>query len=154
IGFATPLVFILGAMGLYLLLRRDAGASSARVLVSVMFWPITLYFVVHSFHSRVEANWFGPVYPAFAIAAAAAAHSPLWRGRAQRTAEFCRNWAVPVGVVMMLALIVQANTGLLTGYRRDASVRSIGVGWPALAKEIDAVRLRTGASCVMAPDYG
>src|ERR1700726_2124435 len=34
IAFATPLLFILGAMGLYALLRRDAGALAARVLIS------------------------------------------------------------------------------------------------------------------------
>ena len=153
-AFATPLIFILGAMGLYVLSRRDAGAWSARLLISMMFWPIMLYFMWHSLHSRVEGNWLGPVYPAFVIAAAAAAHSPSWRGRAQRTAEFCRHWAAPVGVVMLLALVVQANTGILTGYRRDASVRSIGVGWSDLAREIDAVRVRTGATCVLAPDYG
>ncbi|MEW6640096.1 MAG: glycosyltransferase family 39 protein [Pseudomonadota bacterium] len=152
--FATPAVFILGAMGLYVLARRDGGAAPARVLVNALFWPVTLYFVWHSLHSRVEANWLGPVYPPFAIAAAAAAHSPLWRGSAQRTVAFCRRWAAPGGVVLLLALILQANTGLLTGYRRDASVRSIGVGWPQLATEIDAVRQRTGAACVLAPDYG
>jgi hypothetical protein len=51
-------------------------------------------------------------------------------------------------------LIVQANTGALTGYRRDATVRSVGVGWRQLASEIEAVRLRVGAACVLAPDYG
>jgi hypothetical protein len=51
-------------------------------------------------------------------------------------------------------LIVQANTGAFTGYRRDATVRSVGVGWRELAAEIEAVRARVGASCVLAPDYG
>src|SRR5439155_1048538 len=44
IAFATPLVFILGMMGLYAFGRRKAGASAARVLLSAMFWTITLYF--------------------------------------------------------------------------------------------------------------
>src|SRR5665647_2097416 len=74
IAFATPLVFILGAMGLYALLRRDDGASAARMLINSMFWTIVAYFIWHSLHARVEANWFAPVYPAFAIAAAVAAH--------------------------------------------------------------------------------
>jgi hypothetical protein len=43
---------------------------------------------------------------------------------------------------------------VLTGYRRDATVRSVGVGWRELAGQIEAVRLRTGANCVLAPDYG
>ena len=49
---------------------------------------------------------------------------------------------------------MQANTGVLSGYRRDATVRSVGVGWRELAAEIEAVRLRVGAGCVLAPDYG
>jgi 4-amino-4-deoxy-L-arabinose transferase-like glycosyltransferase len=154
IAFATPLVFILGAMGLFALWKRKAGASAARVLINSMFWTITLYFVWHSLHSRVEANWFGPVYPAFAIAAAAAANLTRWGGRAQRTVDFCLRWAAPSGIVLFALLILQANTGVLSGYRRDASVRSVGIGWRELAGEIEAVRAREGATCVLALDYG
>jgi hypothetical protein len=147
-------VFILGSMGLYALWKRKAGASAARVLISSMFWTITLYFVWHSLHSRVEANWFGPVYPAFAIAAAVAANLARWGSRAQRPVDFCLRWAAPSGIVMFALLIVQANTGVLSGYRRDASVRSVGIGWRELAGEIEAVRAREGATCVLALDYG
>ena len=158
IAFATPLVFILGAMGLYALARRATGvaaaAMSARVLISAMFWTVTAYFVWHSLHARVEANWFAPVYPAFAVAAAVAAHLARWEGRAQRLADVCLRWAAPVGVVMFVGLIVQANTGVLSLYRRDATVRSVGVGWRELAGEIEAVRKRSGATCVLAADYG
>ena len=154
IAFATPLVFILGVMGLYALATRKTGAAAARVLVNSAFWTIVAYFVWHSLHARVEANWFAPVYPAFAIAAAPAAHLTQWEARAQRLADFCLRWAAPVGVVMFALLIVQANTGWLSGYRRDATVRSVGVGWRELAAGIEAVRVRTGAACVLAPDYG
>src|ERR1700685_3197610 len=154
IAFATPLVFILGAMGLYALTRRKAGAMAARVLVNATFWTIVAYFTWHSLHARVEANWFAPVYPAFAIAAAVAANLAQWDIRAQRLVDFCLRWAAPVGIVMFALLIVQANTGWLSGYRRDATVRSVGVGWRELADGIEAVRVRTGATCVFAPDYG
>src|SRR5215475_939398 len=154
IAFATPLVFILGAMGLHALAWRKAAALPARVLIEATFWTIVAYFVWHSLHARVEANWFAPVYPAFAVAAAVAAHLARWEGRARQLADFCLRWAAPVGVVMFVLLIVQANTGVLSGYRRDATVRSVGVGWRELAREIDAVRKRTGATCVLAPDYG
>ena len=153
IAFATPLVFILGAMGLYAMSRRETGALPARVLISAVFWTIVVYFFWHSLHARVEANWFAPVYPAFAIAAAVAAHL-TWPVRGQRVVDFCVRWAPPTGVLMFVLLLVQANTGLLTGFRRDATVRSVGVGWPQLAREIEAVRVRTGATCVLAPDYG
>lgn len=153
-AFATPLVFILGVMGLYALAIRKTGAQASRVLIDVMVWVIVGYFIWHSLHARVEANWFAPVYPAFVVAAAVAAHGVSWGARAQRTVDVCRRWAVPVGLVMFVALVVQANTGWLSGYRRDATVRSIGVGWRPLAAEIEAVRARTGASCVLAMDYG
>src|SRR6202166_1910438 len=154
IAFATPLVFILGAMGLYALLRRQAGASAARMLINATFWTIVAYFIWHSLHARVEANWFAPVYPAFAIAAAVAANLTRWDGRQQRVVDFCLRWAAPTGVLMFALLIVQANTDALSGYRRDATVRSVGVGWRELAGEIEAVRARVGATCVLAPDYG
>jgi 4-amino-4-deoxy-L-arabinose transferase-like glycosyltransferase len=154
IVFATPLVWILGSMGLYALFRRNSGALAARALVSATFWTIVLYFVWHSLHARVEANWFAPVYPAFAIAAAVAAHVTPWDARGQRLADFCLRWAAPSGVLMFVLLIVQANTGALSGYRRDATVRSVGVGWRELAGEIETVRVRVGAACVLAPDYG
>ena len=154
IAFATPLVWILGAMGLYALLARKPGSWAARALINATYWTITLYFIWHSLHARVEANWFAPVYPAFSIAAAVAAHQTHWQARAQAVADFCLRWASPVGIVMFAALIVQADTGVLSGYRRDATVRSVGVGWRELASQIEAVRQRVGAGCVLAPDYG
>ena len=154
IAFATPLVFILGAMGLHALARFKTGAQSARVLVNATFWTITAYFVWHALHARVEANWFAPIYPAFMIAAAVAAHLVQWERGLQRVADFCLRWAAPTGIVMFALLILQANTGWLSGYRRDATVRSVGVGWRELAGEIEGLRKRTGATCVLAPDYG
>jgi 4-amino-4-deoxy-L-arabinose transferase-like glycosyltransferase len=154
VAFATPLVFILGAMGLHALFRRKAGALAARVLIDVMFWTITLYFLWHSLHARVEANWFAPVYPAFAIAGAVTAHFARWEIRLQRVADFCLRWAPHVGILMFVLLVVQANTGVLSGHRRDPTVRTVGVGWRELAAEIDDVRKATGATCVLAPDYG
>ena len=154
IGFATPLVFVLGAMGLHAMAWGRSGAYAARTLVNAMFWTIVAYFVWHSLHARVEANWFAPVYPAFAVAAAVAANLASWEGRRRQLADFCRRWAAPTGIALFVLLVVQANTGLLSGYRRDATVRSVGVGWREIAREIEATRLRVGASCVLAPDYG
>ena len=138
IAFATPPVFGLAAMGLFALWRRDEGTWAARVLISATVWTLTIYFIWHSLHGRVEANWFGPVYPALAIAAAVAADITGWQPRGRHIADACRRWATPVGVAMFVGLVVQVNTGLLSGYRRDASVRSVGVGWRGLAADIEA----------------
>lgn len=154
IGFATPLVFILGVMGACALLKRDTGPRPARLLINLSIWPILIYFLWHSLHSRIEANWLAPIYPAFAIAAALAAHDMAWRPRAQRLVAFCRRFAVPTGVAMFVLLIVQANTGWLSGYGRDPTVRSIGVGMPQFARDVEAARLRTDTQCVVALDYG
>ena len=154
IVFATPLVFFLAVMGLYALAVRRTGALASRALINSVFWTIVVYFIWHSLHARVEANWFGPVYPSVAIAAAVAANIARWDGFSRRLVDFSLRWASPLGIVMFALLVVQANTGLLTGYRRDATVRSVGVGWRELAAQIEAVRDRVGASCVLAPDYG
>jgi hypothetical protein len=153
-AFATPLVFILGAMGLYALAIGKTGAAASRILINATLWVIVCYFAWHAVHARVEANWFAPIYPAFVVAAAVAAQSAPWGPRGRRTADVCLAWATPIGIVMFAALILQANTGWLSGYRRDATVRSVGVGWRALASDIEAARIRTGATCVLAMDYG
>ena len=153
-AFATPLVFILGVLGLYALARRDVGATGSRTLISATVWTIVVYFAWHALHARVEANWLSPIYPAFAIAGAVAATAVPWGARMQRLVRFCANWAVPTGVLLLVLAAVQANTGVLTGFRRDASVRTVGVGFAQMAAEIEAVRVRVGASCVLADDYG
>jgi len=86
--FASPLVFVLGAMGLYAIATKRGGAFVARVLLNAVIWSVVLYFTWHSLHSRVEANWFSPIYPAFAIVAAVAAHVVDWGERGQRLARF------------------------------------------------------------------
>jgi 4-amino-4-deoxy-L-arabinose transferase-like glycosyltransferase len=154
VAFVTPLVFVLAAMGLFAVWMRDDGTRAGRALIGATVWTLTVYFIWHSLHGRVEANWFGPVYPPLAIAAAVAADVTRWQPRARRIADACRRWAAPVGVAMFVGLVVQVNTGLLSGYRRDASVRSVGVGWRELAAEIETVRETTGARCVLAPEYG
>ncbi|CAN5385600.1 glycosyltransferase family 39 protein [soil metagenome] len=153
-AFATPSVFILGVFGLVALARRKAANAAGAALINVSFWMIFIYFVWHSLHSRVEANWLGPVYPAFAIAAAFAAWGTTWKPQAQRLVSASRRWALPIGVALFAVLIVQTNTGLFTGFRRDATMRSVGVGWPHLAQEIETIRIAQKADCILASDYG
>lgn len=154
IVFATPPVFALAAMGLFALSKRGEGARAARVLINATVWTLTIYFVWHSLHGRVEANWFGPIYPALAIAAAVASDVARWQPCGRNFADACRRWALPVGIGMFVALVVQVNTGVLSGYRRDASVRSVGVGVRELAAGIEALRVKSGARCVLAQGYG
>jgi 4-amino-4-deoxy-L-arabinose transferase-like glycosyltransferase len=157
-AFATPSVFILGVLGLYALLERGTASpgkdAAARTLINTSFWTIFIYFIWHSLHERVDPNWLGPIYPAFAIAAAYAAYGRIWAPREQRTVDLSRRWALPIGAVLFIALVVQTNTGLFTGFRHDPTVRTVAVGWRVLASDIEAIRARIGAHCVIAHDYG
>src|SRR5258706_2424968 len=129
IAFATPLVFILGALGLYALLKRKTGAPAARMLINATFWTIVVYFIWHSLHARVEANWFAPVYPAFAIADAVAANLTRWDGRQQRVVDFCLRWATPTGVLLFVLFIVMAKPAATACYRREHTGRIITDRW-------------------------
>ena len=156
VAFATPLVFILGAMGLAC---ADTGARparcAARVLVNAMFWTIVVYFIWHSLHARVEANWFAPVYPAFAIAAAVAAHLARWQPRWQRA----RRFLPALGRADRHRDVRAADragqyrraVGLSPRRHRAQRRRRLARDSP---REIEAVRERVGATCVLAPDYG
>ena len=154
IAFATPLVWILGAMGLYALFKRNAGALAARALINAMFWTIVAYFVWHSLHARVEANWFAPVYPAFAIAAAVAAHLTQWDARQQRTGRFLPALG---GADRHRDVCASDRAGQYRRAHRLSPRRHRAQRRRRLARtgaEIEAVRERVGATCVLAPDYG
>jgi 4-amino-4-deoxy-L-arabinose transferase-like glycosyltransferase len=153
IGFATPLVFILGVSGIYALATRKAEVARwARVLIHASFWPVLIYFAWHALHARVDPNWLGPIYPSFAIAGAFAAECYVWP-RGQRLIDACRRWALPFTMLLFVAAAVQVNTGILTGYARDPSVHKMAVGSREVARAIDAVRAQVGASCVLTTDH-
>lgn len=154
LAFATPSVFILGALGLYALWRRKDVSQSVRALINASVLTLFCYMAWHSLHERVEGNWLAPVYPAFAIAAAYAAFGTLWTGRLERTVNGSQRTALPVGVVLFLLLILQVHSGIFTLFKRDPSVRTVGIGWPVLARDIEAAREVLGATCVLANDYG
>ena len=46
--------------------------NQAHILLVSGLLPLLVYFLVHALHSRVQANWLAPLYPAFAICAAIA----------------------------------------------------------------------------------
>ena len=153
-GFATPSVFILGVLGIYALSRRNDVSQGARMLINTSVLTLVCYLVWHSFHERVEGNWLMPVYPAFAIAAAYAAYGTTWGTKVQRLADRCRRTALPVGVILFLLLVLQVHSGIFSGFKRDPAVRTVGIGWPALARDITAASEVLGATCVLANNYG
>jgi 4-amino-4-deoxy-L-arabinose transferase-like glycosyltransferase len=153
IGLATPPVFVLGAAGLIAMAFGRGGSRPVRMLLGVMTWPLLVYFLWHSLHARVEGNWLGPIYPAFAITAAVAASEIDWRGVMRPVVDISRWLAVPFGVGLFVLAGLQAVVGVLP-LHRDPTARLLGVGWRDLAGEIEAARTRLGARCVIVSNYG
>jgi 4-amino-4-deoxy-L-arabinose transferase-like glycosyltransferase len=154
VGLVTPPIFVLGAMGLVAFMRGEGGPRGARVLVNALVWPITLYFIWHSFHERVEGNWPEPIYAAFVIAAAVAAERIRWPGVWHTVASWSRWLAVPVGLVIAAGIYAQAVFGVVWLGPGDPTARMLGAGWSELGVAIDDVRQRLGASVIVTTDYG
>jgi 4-amino-4-deoxy-L-arabinose transferase-like glycosyltransferase len=153
IGLATPPIFALGAAGLLAMLYGRGGTRPARILLGTMVWPIFLYFMWHSLHQRVQGDWLGPVYPAFAIVAAVAAEDMNWQGFSLRVVDISRRWAIATGVALFALAAVQANFGLIPLGRRDPTAHLLAVGWRGLAADIDAIRARLDAKCIITTSY-
>src|SRR5215207_1581234 len=153
LGLATPSIFVLGVMGLIAFGRGRGGTRTARVLLSALVWPLAVYFAWHSLHARVEANWTAPAYPAFALAAAAAAHGVDWQGNWARLADWSRRLAAPVGLAISGILYLQGMFGIVPLGVIDPTARQLGPGWRSLGAQIDALRQRVGARAVLATSY-
>ena len=154
-GLATPPIFILGVLGLWAFARGTGASRDARILLGALVWPLSLYFLWHSLHGRVEGNWTAPLFPAFAIcAAAAAAKRGGWGGAfTERLAALSRRSAVPVGLALTAMLYAQAVFAVLPLGSSDPTARQLGAGWRELGAQIDAQRLRAGAGVVMTDSY-
>jgi 4-amino-4-deoxy-L-arabinose transferase-like glycosyltransferase len=153
-GLATPPIFVLGCMGLVGFLKQRSEPYAARALIGAMVWPIAIYFIWHTFRGRVEGNWPEPLYPAFVVAAAVAAHRLHWSGIAAGLVLWSRRLAVPVGIGFAGLLYLQAIFGLVPLGEADPTARQLGAGWTVLGAEIDQLRKRTGAPMVLTKDYG
>lgn len=153
-GTATPGVFVLGAMGLVAFLRGEGGSRAARILIGALVWPLAIYFLWHSLHSRVEGNWTAPLIPAFVIAAAAAGDKIEWRGAWRKLAGWSRRLAAPVALILVGFVYLQAAIGLIPADATDPTARQIGAGWSELGPRIDAIRRAAGAPAVLATNYG
>ena len=87
-GLLNPLTAILVLVGLAGLV---ADVRKGRAEAGLLFWtsvPFLAYLLFHSFHTRVQANWPAPLYPALVLLAASVAATPpvtgrrVWRGLA------------------------------------------------------------------------
>jgi 4-amino-4-deoxy-L-arabinose transferase-like glycosyltransferase len=152
IGMATPIIFLLAWSGLALFLKAKDAARTPWLLLGAFVWPMSIYFIFHSLHARVEGNWTGPIYPAIAIAAAAVT-TLGWRGAWGRFLAVLQPFAAPLGLVLVAAIYVQTVSGILPLGSWDPTASRMGAGIEAVTAEIETVRQAEGATLIYAPNY-
>lgn len=153
IGMATPIIFILGWLGLVAFLRGRLLDRTSRLMLGFLVWPMSLYFIYHSLHARVEGNWSGPIFAAFAVVAAVVAQSTGWRGATASVVRFFRIAAIPVGLVFVVAIYLQALFGFLPLGSWDPTASRMGEGMSEVAIQLEAIRLDQGATLILTPNY-
>lgn len=150
---ATPPVFVLGCLGMAAP-RMSGLTRSGRTLLIAFVAPLWGYLLWHSLHERVQGNWLEPGYPAFAIAAAAAASGPPFR---YGVLEGLRSWsvrlAVPVGLGCAGLVYLIAASGFPQLGSHDPRVRALGVGWADIGRRLEDIRREEGAHTILATDY-
>jgi len=145
---ATPFIAVLGAAGIVIAARsRNAGLA----LLAAMVAPAAVYFVWHSLHDRVQGNWPSFLYPAFAIAAAAA-----WREIAARGASWgmrtCKAAALPVAVLILAVVYAQALWGIVPRVRDPVS-RLLAFEMDRVATDIETLRAQAQAKTIITTSY-
>ena len=151
---ATPPIFLLGVIGLFAGWGDQRHERSARVLIAAMVAPIMTYFFWHALHGRVQGNWPEPIYPAFSIAAALAAHRLIAEaGLRGSVVRWSKKLAAPVGLTIAAAVFLQAAFGIVPIGPADPTARVLAIGWKPLAAKIEEVRKRSNIPAYALMDY-
>jgi 4-amino-4-deoxy-L-arabinose transferase-like glycosyltransferase len=140
-GLATPLIFLLMAMGLW----RATRLGSDRLMLALLVWMGLGYFLAHSLHDRVQGNWPCFLYPALAILAADAfAQAGAWRK--------ISVMAAPLATALLLAVCFQALLAFVP-LKRDPLARILGRDFAPIG-EVAATLVKAHlADAVLTTDY-
>jgi hypothetical protein len=146
LGLATPLIFILMAIGLWRATRRgSANLGNDRLLLAVLAWTGIAYFLEHSLHDRVQGNWPCFLYPVLAILAADAF---VTQGRWRRISMI----AAPLALVMVLAVYAQALFAPVA-LRKDPLARVLGRDFQPIGDVAAAMVKAHLADAILTTDY-
>ena len=152
VGLATPPIFILGCVGL--LAPAKSGERVGHALLLYLIAPMLAYFAWHATHVRVQGNWPEPIYPAFSIAAAVAVRAvPPSRAVLAQVVRWAARLTIPIGIGVAAIIYLEAAAGVIPLGAHDLRARALGVGWPAVAKEIDQDLAQTHARAILTTDY-
>jgi 4-amino-4-deoxy-L-arabinose transferase-like glycosyltransferase len=140
-GLATPLIFILMAVGLV----RATRLASDRLLLALLVWVGLGYFLEHALHDRVQGNWPCFLYPALSILAADAFSIKGWWRKISMV-------AAPLAAVFLLALYAQALYAPLP-LRKDPVARLLGRDFAPIGEVAAALVKAHLADAVLTTDY-
>jgi 4-amino-4-deoxy-L-arabinose transferase-like glycosyltransferase len=141
LGLASPLIFLLMAIGLW----RATRPGNDRLMLAMLTWVGLGYFLEHSLHDRVQGNWPCFLYPALAILAADAfATTGRWR----------KVWvaAAPLAAVLLLAVYVQALFAPVP-LKKDPLARILGREFSPIGDVVAALVKAHLADAVLTTDY-
>lgn len=150
LGMLNPLVAVLAIGGAVHLGRKTLKQEAPASLLILLVLPFLVYLLIHSLHARVQANWPAPLFPAFAMLAAACVTTCNWRP------GFWRRWSV-VGVILglVVSVVVQIHAvDPLTGHfgRKDPTFQLRG--WPEVRDQLAEVIKKEDAAYLATMSYG
>ena len=157
LGVVTPWWFVFIFIGAWLVGRQLLGKQTepafpwlpraTGIILTVFFWPVWLFFLFWSLHTKVEANWSATAYPAGILLAALAVERFVHREPRPRW-----RFAWPVlGAVLFALLHLQAFIPFDGARSPMHRLR----GWSELGAKVDEARQELGdAVFVFADEYG
>ena len=152
-GLASPLIFLLMAVGLWRATRSFDGRFGSRqrdgndrLMLAALVWVGLGYFFQHALHDRVQGNWPCFLYPALAILAADAfaASGPVWRKLS--------ILAAPVAAALLLAVYLQALLSWMP-VKKDPLARILGREFAPIGDVVAALVTAHLADAVLTTDY-
>ena len=159
IGVITPWWFVFLMIGAWIctrwLLSRQERPNPFDlprhhvILLTVFFWPVWIFFLLWSLHTKVELNWAATAYPAGFVLAALAVENFMHR---QPRPKWRLAWPA-LGVVVFALLHLQ---GFIPIDSPKNPVHRL-LGWQDLGAKVDQLRLDLGGpetTFVFSDSYG
>jgi 4-amino-4-deoxy-L-arabinose transferase-like glycosyltransferase len=145
---ATPFIAILAVAGVVIAAQSQ---RPGQALLAAMVAPAAVYFLWHSLHDRVQGNWPSFLYPALAIAAAAAWRQIGWPSSSWLL-RISKRVAVPVAAIVIAIVYAQALIGIVPGVRDPVS-RLLGYEMDRIAIGLESERARAQAGAIITTNY-
>lgn len=149
IALASPFVIVLAGFGLARNWRIWRGRPTLAFAAATVL-PAFLFFVLDAFHDRVQGNWPCFAYPAVVLLAAQSFAKAARSGPVERLS---RAWALPVALLILFLVDVQASFGILPLGMRDPIARMTAIGFAPVAAQVDAEAAGLKARAIVTTNY-